>query len=93
MMLGVLIGDALGMPVETMSRALIGLLNDGAGVTDYMDPVQRRVTDTQHLKRGDYTDDWQLTSVVADSLSRCCGFNMADMAKSHIEAMQASTFG
>lgn len=93
MMLGVLIGDALGMPVETLSRDSIRLLNDGAGVIDYMDPVQHRVTDTKHLQRGDYTDDWQLTSVVADSLSRCRGFDMNDMAKSHITAMQASTFG
>lgn len=93
MMLGVRIGDALGMPVETMSRDAISFLNDGVGVTDYMDPVQRRVTDTKDLKRGDYTDDWQLTSVVADSLSRCRGFDMSDMAKSHVIAMQASTFG
>jgi ADP-ribosylglycohydrolase len=93
MFAGVMIGDSLGMPVETMQREQIAQLNGGTGVTDYMDPVQRRVEDTRNMKRGDYTDDWQLTAVVADSLIRCRGYEGRDMALSHINAMKASTFG
>lgn len=93
MLAGVAVGDALGMPVETMTREEILLLNGGRGIIGYMDPVQTRVTDTQLLKLGDTTDDWQLTRAVATSLINSKGFDIHDQARTHIAELQKSTFG
>jgi ADP-ribosyl-[dinitrogen reductase] hydrolase len=93
MLAGVAIGDALGMPVETMSRENILKLNGGLGVTYYMNPVQMRIDDTKNLATGDTTDDWQLTSAVARSLIEAKGFDIVHQATTHLSELEKSTFG
>lgn len=93
MLAGVAIGDALGMPVETMSRKDIALLNGGTGVTGYMQPVQTRISDTKVLKLGDTTDDWQLTRAVAVSLTLRKAFDISHQAEVHLKELDNSTFG
>jgi ADP-ribosylglycohydrolase len=93
MYLGVAIGDALGMPVETMKAPEIARLNNGMGVIGYMDPCQTRVEHTRNMHAGDTTDDWQLTRAVSESLSALKGFNIHHQARTHIEAMERSVFG
>lgn len=93
-LMGVAIGDALGMPVETMKRADIIALNGGRGVTCFIGPVQKRIWDTAGLKPGDTTDDWQLTRAVARSLIRCKGtIDITDCAKEHVSELNRSAFG
>ncbi len=93
-LMGVALGDALGMPVETMKCAEIAALNNGQGVTGFMDPVQRKIEEMAKLKAGDTTDDWQLTEVVARSLIRMKGeFDVLDCASEHVVALVKSTFG
>ncbi len=93
-LMGVAIGDALGMPVETMKHEDIMRLNGGQGVIGFMPSVQKRVWDTANLKPGDTTDDWQLTRAVANSLIRTKGVvDIVDCAKEHIRELNSSTFG
>lgn len=92
-LLGVMIGDAMGMPVEMMTPEEILKATDGKGVTGFISPLQRRISDTMNLKPGMTTDDWQLTKVVAESLLRCDGFDLTDMALGHVKALEESTFG
>lgn len=92
-LLGVQVGDALGMPVEIMTPKEILAATEGKGVTGFIDPVQRRIHDTMDLKAGDTTDDWQLTQVVAESLVACGDYDQADQAQRHIVALRESTFG
>jgi len=92
-LLGVMIGDAMGMPWETMTPEQILEATGGKGVIGFHDPVQRKIPDTMCKKAGDATDDWQLTAVVAESLIRCKGFNLVDIAHAHIEAREQDEFG
>ncbi len=93
-LMGVAIGDALGMPVETMKHEDIMKLDGGKGVTGFMSPVQKRVWDTADLKAGDTTDDWQLTRAVARSLIRTDGvLDDIDCIEMHVRALEESAFG
>ncbi len=91
--LGVAIGDAMGMPVETMSAEEIGKLNNGQGVTTFMDAVQTRFDDLKYYVAGQTTDDWQLTSAIARSLIRCGGYDLKDILFEHIREAKKSTAG
>jgi ADP-ribosylglycohydrolase len=92
-LLGIAVGDALGMPWETMTHQEILAANDGRHVTEMSDPVQRRLTDTVNFRRGMTTDDTQLTASVAESLIRCGGFDLEDQAREHLVAYENSVAG
>ena len=90
--MGVAVGDALGMPVETLSRAKILEATGGTGVTGFVAPLTTREW-VKGLKAGDTTDDTQLMTVVTRSLIRMRRFDIEDMAAEHVRALAASTFG
>ncbi len=82
--LGTAIGDALGVPTETLTPAEI---NEKFGyVTDYKSTEWHKWA---HGKpTGATSDDWQLTKLVMDSVAEYGGVNMDDIAKRHIEALK-----
>lgn len=82
---GVMIGDALGLPVETASRADILKANDGGSVTGF-DNVPRLTTfpSTKDLPLGTISDDGRLTLAVATSLVRCKRFNLLDSMREQL---------
>lgn len=92
-LLGVQLGDAIGMPVEMMSPGEIKTATGGRGVTGPMPPVQRKIKDTRGLKAGETTDDWQLTRVVAESLIAMRDYDQHDMAMRHISAFLGDNRG
>ncbi|MEK7570385.1 MAG: ADP-ribosylglycohydrolase family protein [Patescibacteria group bacterium] len=92
-LLGVRIGDALGMPVETMSPEEIQLATNGMGITTFVDAIQKRLKVQSEFKAGESTDDWQLTRVVAESLIASDGYNQEDMARRHVQAAAETTAG
>lgn len=93
-MRGVAIGDAFGMPWETLSPEAILELTGGLGPKTFWAPQQSRVTDTANLPAGATTDDLQLTLVVARSLLATGGrIDLGDCAQKHVDAMAESQFG
>jgi len=85
-LLGVAIGDGMGMPVETMRHDEIMALNDGKGVTGFMPIVQTKFPEMKGYQAAATTDDWQLTAAVARSLIRTEGkFDHEDCLREHIE--------
>ncbi|TMM51962.1 hypothetical protein FEE95_21330 [Maribacter algarum] len=70
--LGLAIGDAIGVPVEFQSRVML----DKSPVTDMQG------FGTHHQPPGTWSDDSSLTFCLADSL--CDGFDLADIAKQFI---------
>jgi len=93
-LVGVAIGDALGMPWETCSHDEILEMTNGVGVVDLQDlPAARKVNDPRGIPLGHTTDDWQLTQAVATSLVRSRGFHLFDQVAAHIEAYEVSTKG
>ncbi|MDE1970419.1 MAG: ADP-ribosylglycohydrolase family protein [Patescibacteria group bacterium] len=92
-LLGVAIGDALGMPWETMTREEINEATERKGVLRFHDAVQQRLRDTKDFRAGDTTDDWQLTKVVARSLIRQGHYDVIDCAQEHVKELHHSTFG
>lgn len=95
-LVGVAIGDALGMPWELCSHEEIQELTGGKGVTGLQDiPAgkQRKIPDLRKIKLGETTDDWMLTRVVAESLIRCRGVDLYDQALAHVGAYETSTLG
>ncbi|MEK7641461.1 MAG: ADP-ribosylglycohydrolase family protein [Patescibacteria group bacterium] len=92
-LLGVAIGDALGMPVETMSHDRIMEATKGIGIDRFIEPINRRDW-TKGMKAGATTDDWQLTRAVLTSLIRTQGvFSVADCAAEHVRESSQSLFG
>ncbi len=92
-LLGCALGDAFGMPFETMTSAEILNATDGQGPTLMHDPVQRKITDTKDISAGMTTDDFQLTAVVAMSLIVKGTFDVEDMAVRHVHALRTAKFG
>lgn len=92
-LVGLAVGDALGMPVETMTRNQILAATGGKGVTDFIEPIQRRIRDTVSLVPGTWTDDTQLALAVARSLIQSQGFDIEDQAREHVKALNESKFG
>jgi ADP-ribosylglycohydrolase len=93
-LLGVAIGDALGMPVETMWPNKILEATGGRGIEGFVPPIQKRNWDTKDLKAGTTTDDWQLTRVVAESVLEHRGLiNPYFCVEKHYKALQESAFG
>jgi ADP-ribosylglycohydrolase len=92
-LVGLAVGDALGMPVETMSPSAIRLATNGHGVNGYLAPIQRRIEDTRGLPPGSWTDDTQLTLAVARSLVRANGFDLRDQADELVSEWRRTTFG
>ncbi|MEK7545775.1 MAG: ADP-ribosylglycohydrolase family protein [Patescibacteria group bacterium] len=70
-MLGIHLGDALGVPFEMMSRQQILNATGGEGVTrprfDF-DPAARKLHDTRGLPPGSTSDDSQLADATAEGL-------------------------
>lgn len=90
LLLGAL-GDALGMPWEIQTRAEILERTNGNGVTGFVDPAQIR-TDAA-WRFGDWTDDTQLSLVVAQSLIAEVGWNPVDCMRRHVVAMEETDAG
>lgn len=90
---GLGVGDALGVPVETMSHEAILAATGGKGVEDYIEPKQTRVKDTERLPPGSTSDDTQLALVTSRSLCRSRGFSLHDQGLALVEEYEASTFG
>lgn len=73
-LMGVAIGDAMGMPVEGLKPFEVAAVNSGSGVRGFMPPVPgREMFGTHELKAGGTTDDWQLTKAVARSYAQMVG--------------------
>lgn len=92
-LISVLIGDAMGMPVEMMTRKEIFIATGGKGVTGFLDPIQQRIKDTMYYVIGQFTDDYQLTRAVAISLIRCGRFDLIDCLNAHLDELAISDSG
>ena len=92
-LMGAMIGDAMGMPWEALSREAILDLTNGKGVQGFEDPGVRKIKDSEKATLGDTTDDWFLTKTVAESLIACKGFDINHQALRHVKALETSTFG
>jgi ADP-ribosylglycohydrolase len=84
MFLGIAIGDALFMPVETMRADAIA--KRYGRITTYLRPDGHKWFNGREA--GTWTDDTQLTLAVAESLIASQGINMDDMAARHITSMR-----
>jgi ADP-ribosyl-[dinitrogen reductase] hydrolase len=89
MFLGIAIGDALGMPVETMSLEQIA--EKYGRVNRYIRPDGHKWFDGREA--GTWTDDTQLSLVVAESLIAFQGISMDDLAKHHVQALSEDDLG
>ena len=89
MFLGIAIGDALGMPVETMSLEQIA--EKYGRMNRYIRPDGHKWFNGREA--GTWTDDTQLSLVVAESLIACHGLDMDDMAKRHAQALNEDDLG
>lgn len=76
-LLGTCIGDALGMPFETM------LANDPQLIN--WDGKTYLPSEHHKLNAGSYTDDGQLSIIVAESLIDNHGFNPDDLSKRYLD--------
>ncbi|WKZ29216.1 MAG: ADP-ribosylglycohydrolase family protein [Patescibacteria group bacterium] len=88
-MLGVHLGDALGVPTECQSREAILAATDGRGVTGPMFDlaIERKVLDTRGLPPGATSDDSQLANAVADALIQAGDYEHELMVLHHLHAL------
>lgn len=78
-------GDAAGLPVETMSADEIKVR---FGRIDSLLPVTINPFYKGDFDAGTWSDDTQLSIVVAESLTASDGFDLHHMAYSHIDAYE-----
>jgi ADP-ribosylglycohydrolase len=90
-LLAIILGDALGQPVETMTAEAI--LAATGGVTGFIEPIQTVVDPDRELHIGDTTDDWQLARIVAEALIDVGGYDQFHMARAHVRALRDTTVG
>ena len=90
MFLGIAIGDALGMPVEQWT--LEEIKQQHGRVEDYLDPGNHKWFSGK-LRKGMWTDDTQLTLVMAESLIAQGKIDMKDLAKRHVKALEQTDVG
>jgi ADP-ribosylglycohydrolase len=88
MFLGILIGDALGMPVETFTAEKIA--KQYGRVSEYLVPDGHKWFNGH--KAGTYTDDTQLTLAVAEALIDA-GFDMESQTRHHVAALKETDSG
>ena len=84
MFLGIAIGDALYMPVETWSAEQIA--DKHGRLTSYIRPDGHKWFDGRDA--GTWTDDTQLTLVVAESLIAKGKIDLDDLASRHVESLR-----
>lgn len=98
-LMGVRIGDALGMPFEILTREQIAAITGSQGVTTFWDPQQHRTDAPPWAKKlralapGDCTDDWQMTRAGAQSLLHSRGLDLGDLAQRSIDERRARSLG
>lgn len=90
MFIGVSVGDALGMPVETWNRETIKQKYP-EGLKEYKTPDGHKWFTGQ--SSGSVTDDTQLTIAVAKGLIEAKTFDFAEQAKQHVAALKETTAG
>lgn len=88
---GLAIGDALGLPVETMHREEIK--RRFGRVESYLSPDHNRWFRGHGCQPGTYSDDTQLSLAIAEALSRANKFNIDVIKQEHIRAYDESTLG
>jgi len=91
MFLGVAIGDALGMPVETFTFNRIE--KDYGRIMTYLPPPATHKWYGGKLEAGMWTDDTQLTLAIAKSLTEKGDIDFDDIAAKHVLAMNDTTIG
>ena len=91
--LGIMIGDAMGMPWEIFSREQILQETNGKGVLGFQESSSRRIKEVRDLKLGDTTDDWQLSKAMILSLLDKEKFDLYDIAKRHVSEYERNDFG
>ena len=84
-LLGIAIGDALGTPYEMKSRSEILQMTNGKGVVGFDPTISRKRSDGLELLT---SDDFGLTEAVGWSLIRRNGFDIVDIALSHVEMLE-----
>jgi ADP-ribosylglycohydrolase len=92
-LLGVMIGDAMGMPAEMLTPEEIAKFNNGKGIIGFQASTKRSSHDGFELEAGSTTDDWQLTQILLDSLIEKKSFDLTDIAFKHILAAKESVAG
>lgn len=96
-MSGLAIGDALGMQYEILTHEQIMEITNGEGVKSFDSPGprpdQRPFSEMSALKIGDTTDDTQLATIISKSLIENGSFDLQDVAKRHVDAMNQSSIG
>jgi len=91
--LGIVIGDAMGMPWEIFTRKKILEETNGEGVLGFRESSSRRIKEVRHLRLGDTTDDWQLSKAMILSILANDGFDLYDIALSHVIEHDRNDFG
>lgn len=92
-LVGLAIGDAIGMPVETMTHEEIQQLHDGAGITGPVRQISMRYNDGDPMEAGTTTDDTQLAFALALSLIEKEGLDLFDVAMEIVAEYRSGKFG
>lgn len=92
-LVGGAIGDAMGMPVESMTFEEIREATESAGISEFRSTMQWRIKQMANLKAGDTTDDTQMTLAIARSIARLGTYDLTDCALEQVKEFRNSTIG
>ena len=92
LLIGIALGDSLGLPLETMTHRQI--VERFGVVRDFLDPsLNSFLSNERDVPLGSYSDDAQLTMAIFDALERAGDFSIQSVIEAHVAAYEDSTMG
>lgn len=92
--MGVMIGDARGLPYEMKSPEKVRAMRALAPLNGFLNPSEHRKDAARcGLGVGSASDDWLLTAAVAESIIRTNVVCVHDLARAHVAALENYPFG
>jgi ADP-ribosylglycohydrolase len=92
LLLGIALGDSLGLPVETMTRDQIAAKH--GKIRDFLSPsLNAFISREGELPIGGCSDDAQLTVAMFDAFAEARGYSLEAVIEAHIKALGESTLG
>jgi len=91
MLIGIALGDSLGLAVETLTSQQIA--ERFGAVTDFLDLDNNKFLEGKDVPAGSCSDDAQLTAAIFRAYLQAGEFSLAAVAEQHVRELEKSTLG
>jgi ADP-ribosyl-[dinitrogen reductase] hydrolase len=91
LIVGLALGDSLGLAVETLSH--VEIANRFGKIRTFLDLRNNSLLEGISVPSGTYSDDAQLTAAMFEAYTTASGFSLHEIGKAHLRAYEESSLG